>query len=414
MDTSVGAIIVFVPPILFSIVSCAFFVLWRMTVISSWLWAAGFAQTTLGFILSTFSLHPAFDAFSSGILFLGAATCYGSGLLAHFGLTSRSRSRVMLWAAYGPALAYTVFVEGNLVWQLFLTDMTFAVMLAVPVAAVARRARRPIDIALVIASGIVVADCVIRTSVFTLFIDIDSDLSTFAGSTYNLAVHLTTITILMVFPFTVLGAIISAALDQHRSEADRDPLTGLLNRRGFVKAIQGAFGTAPLSGAALVFDIDHFKRVNDEHGHAVGDQVIATMAQTLATSLGSSGIVARSGGEEFIAFLPRSSEQEGQALANLVRLAVEGQEWRAFGIVRPVTVSCGVAALAEEPMPFERAFERADRALYRAKTEGRNRVAAHVEAVRPAEASILHVRPTGRHPSSIEVRPTKVRTGSDG
>ena len=75
---------VYVLPVLFNIVALTFFCLWQTRVISSWHWAAGFVQTALGFVLSTFSTHPMFDAFSSGMDFIDAAYCYGSGLLSHF------------------------------------------------------------------------------------------------------------------------------------------------------------------------------------------------------------------------------------------------------------------------------------------------------------------------------------------
>lgn len=212
-------IIAYVPRALFSIVALAFLMLWRTGMITSWHWAAGFAQTALGFVLSTFSIQPMFDAFSSGMVFIGASWCYGSGLLIYFDAPRLRAARTGLIVIYTPTLAYLVFVEQSLVWQLFLTDVGFALMLGMAVSAVARRAARRIDMALVAASGIVVLDSVLRTAFFTFFTDSSNSLGDFAHSAYNLAVHVSTISVCMVFPFTALGAIASAAIERHRKEA---------------------------------------------------------------------------------------------------------------------------------------------------------------------------------------------------
>lgn len=126
-------IIVYVPPMLFSIVAIAFFLLWRLRIITAWQWSAGFAQTAIGFVLSTFSIQPIFDAFSSGLVFIGAAYCYGTGLLAHFGASRQRRLRLALVAVYIPVLSYLVFVEQGLIWHLFLVDTAFALLLGIAV-----------------------------------------------------------------------------------------------------------------------------------------------------------------------------------------------------------------------------------------------------------------------------------------
>lgn len=366
-------IITYVPPTLFSIVAVAFLLLWRLKVITSWHWSAGFAQTALGFVLSTFSIQPMFDAFSSGMIFIGAAYCYGSGLLSHFCGTQLRVLRRWIVALYTPPLAYFVFVEQSLVRQLFLTDAVFALLLGVAVIAVTKNASRPVDKALVGASAVVVLDSVLRTAFFTFFTDSSDNLGDFANSTYNLAVHVSTITVCMIFPFTALGAIASAAIDLHREEAETDPLTKLLNRRGFEKALERDFESEIPSGCALVFDIDHFKHVNDSYGHALGDQVIVVLATILKQQVGRSGYLARVGGEEFIALLPDISENEGERIANLVRATFEAHDWSVIGVA-PVTVSGGMSHLKPGPRRVETAFLEADAALYVAKANGRNRV----------------------------------------
>ncbi|MDW9928052.1 diguanylate cyclase [Sinorhizobium medicae] len=374
MGTS--SIIVYVPPTLFSIVSLAFLLLWHLKIISDWQWSAGFAQTAAGFVLSTFSIEPSFDAFSSGLIFIGAAYCYGSGLLTHFGAPRMRRGRCLFVVAYTLVLAYVVFVQQSLVYQLFLTDAAFAFLLGTAVLTVARRASRPVDIALVAASAVVVLDSVARTTFFTFFTTSSDSLSDFADSAYNLAVHVTTITVCMFFPFRALGAIASAAIERHREDAERDPLTGLLNRRGFDKVLENRPCTEAVPGAAMVCDIDHFKRINDCYGHSVGDKVIVAIANDFERAVGPAGYVARIGGEEFAAFIPGATLQEASVLANMLRISFGAREWADVGISNGVTVSIGVSDVTFEDRALEYALLRADGALYSAKSAGRNAVVA--------------------------------------
>jgi diguanylate cyclase (GGDEF)-like protein len=379
-------IIVYVPPTLFCIVALAFLLLWQMKIFSAWQWSAGFAQTALGFVLSTFSIEPVFDAFSSGLVFIGAAYCYGSALLAHFGVQQMHRERGLFVLAYTLVLAYLVFIEQSLVYQLFLTDMGFAALLGLAVCMAARKASRPVDIALVVASAVVVLDSVSRATFFTFFTASSDNFADFANSAYNLAVHVSTITVCMIFPFTALGAIASAAIERHREDAERDPLTGLLNRRGLEHAVAKRPRSELPSGAIMVCDIDHFKRINDNYGHAVGDKVIAALAQDLQRAFGGSGYVARVGGEEFIVFVPSVTLQDASTLANAVRISIGERNWAETGVIGGITVSIGLSEVIPEDHALEHAFLRADSALYKAKTGGRNAVAvldARTTAIQP-------------------------------
>ncbi|KQS75625.1 hypothetical protein ASG25_19930 [Rhizobium sp. Leaf384] len=391
-------LVVYVPPLLFNIVAVTFFCLWRAGLTPSWHWAAGFAQTALGFVLSTFSLHALFDAFSSGMVFIGAAYCYGSGLMIHFGARRHRVARRGLVVVYTPILAYLVFIEQSLVWQLFLTDAAFAVLLGIAVVTVVPRASRRIDIGLVAASTVVVFDSVLRTTFFTFFTESSDQLGDFANSGYNLAVHISTITVCMIFPFTALGAIVSKAIERHRNDAEKDHLTGLANRRGFEKAIERTFGSGTPSGTALVFDIDHFKQVNDTFGHATGDRTIVLLAEVLRQTVGASGHIARTGGEEFVAYLPSASPSDGLAVGNLVRVSFEHADWARLGMDRAVTVSAGAAPVTEGPQALDTAFDLADRALYAAKSTGRNKVVSseHSALADAATQNIISAIPAPR------------------
>jgi diguanylate cyclase len=171
------------------------------------------------------------------------------------------------------------------------------------------------------------------------------------------------------------------ALVQAQNEALIDPLTGLMNRRGFDAALQELMDAEETEGCGaclLMVDIDHFKRINDAHGHLVGDKVIRAVAQVLKNGVKGRDTVARYGGEEFSVLLPATPLAGACALAEQLRLTVErGRIRRADNreAVASVTVSVGVTALrAGEPV--EEFVQRADAALYASKQNGRNQVTA--------------------------------------
>jgi diguanylate cyclase (GGDEF)-like protein len=152
-----------------------------------------------------------------------------------------------------------------------------------------------------------------------------------------------------------------------------DPLTGLLNRRGLDEQARYVVANARRNGAALsalLVDADHFKRVNDVHGHAAGDAALVCIAATMRSLLRESDIVARMGGEEFAALLP-DTDVDG-ALSAAEKIVDAMRQLHIPGVGR-VTVSCGVAAVALRPDGVAQALEHADRAMYRAKREGRDR-----------------------------------------
>lgn len=153
-----------------------------------------------------------------------------------------------------------------------------------------------------------------------------------------------------------------------------DMLSGLANRRAFLEQ----FDSCDREKFLIVIDIDRFKRVNDRYGHSVGDQVIVKVADMLSEVFGESGVCARIGGEEFAAFSADLSFSEFAALGELARIRIAGMRIDAEPGDLSVTVSGGIArALPEQK--FGEAFSRADKALYAAKTGGRDRIVLSYE-----------------------------------
>lgn len=159
----------------------------------------------------------------------------------------------------------------------------------------------------------------------------------------------------------------------HRTEAMTDSLTGLLNRRALFEVASS--GTLPAGTAVVMFDLDHFKAINDRLGHAGGDVVLQRFAGHLRQATRSEDSCARLGGEEFCVVLPNLIGRSPAAVAERVRVNFSADQI-AIGNGTSATVSAGVAIAGIEGEPFEAVLRRADDALYKAKSAGRNRVHA--------------------------------------
>lgn len=157
-------------------------------------------------------------------------------------------------------------------------------------------------------------------------------------------------------------------LDEAEREADRDALTGLLNRRGLERRMPAL---RPAK-AVLLIDLDHFKSINDTYGHAVGDRVLVQVADLLSATFRRGDLLARVGGEEFLACLPGAGAEQAMQAAERARITLED---RMVLDGKPVTASIGVA-VCERGVPIAQVLEAADRAVLKAKRGGRNRIMA--------------------------------------
>jgi diguanylate cyclase (GGDEF)-like protein len=163
------------------------------------------------------------------------------------------------------------------------------------------------------------------------------------------------------------------------ASAVRDPLTRLYNKRYLLDRLEGELRFARRHDSAvtlLMLDVDHFKRVNDDHGHLAGDAVLVHLAAVLERAVRNEDVIARFGGEEIAVLLRAVGIERGAALGERLRRIVERTPARQRGVDLPVTVSVGVAGYPSTPASTaEQLIEAADLALYRAKHAGRNRVA---------------------------------------
>jgi len=180
--------------------------------------------------------------------------------------------------------------------------------------------------------------------------------------------------------FIIFLLVSERAVSAHKTAASVDPLTGLLNRRGFSEATARMIEREAKAGrpvTVMIFDIDHFKSVNDRFGHAAGDDVLKVFADVVVSSLRITDLVGRVGGEEFAALLPCAMD-EALLAADRVREAFEASGVAIDGAPLETTVSIGVAG-GPPNTELEVLMASADTALYQAKRAGRNRVEAASE-----------------------------------
>jgi diguanylate cyclase (GGDEF)-like protein/PAS domain S-box-containing protein len=168
-----------------------------------------------------------------------------------------------------------------------------------------------------------------------------------------------------------------AALDEVTRLSRTDPLTGLLNRRCFNERAEHAIGLAirhRRTLGILMCDLDHFKKLNDEHGHQAGDAMLVQVARALSGAIRGSDVLARFGGEEFIVLLSETTRDGVEEVARRCTQVVRSASAGAIdGLVRPQTVSIGAAVFPDHGETLDRLIQSADRALYESKRRGRDR-----------------------------------------
>ncbi len=168
-------------------------------------------------------------------------------------------------------------------------------------------------------------------------------------------------------------------------DATHDALTGIYNRRvltGILEAERSLIARKGIPCSLAMIDIDHFKQINDNFGHTVGDNVIRSMAEVLQTEIRDSDKLLRYGGEEFLLIMVATDLEEAKALAERIRTRASAAKWRQLPEGKKITVSIGVTELAEKDS-LDEALSRADTALYSAKKGGRDQVVINAADAAP-------------------------------
>jgi diguanylate cyclase (GGDEF)-like protein len=186
--------------------------------------------------------------------------------------------------------------------------------------------------------------------------------------------------LLVAYITTMLAADIEFSKLLLRHESERDELTGIMNMRGFKKALEQAFRLQRRYGRVftlLIIDADHFKRINDEYGHEAGNKVIQLIARTIEQCLRNTDVLARFGGDEFMVLLRESTGAAAMTAAERIRTAKAHNSVDIHGQQVGTTLSIGMASAPDDGRTTEELVENADRALYRSKQSGRDLVTVH-------------------------------------
>jgi diguanylate cyclase (GGDEF)-like protein len=188
--------------------------------------------------------------------------------------------------------------------------------------------------------------------------------------------------ILVAYITTMLTADIRYAVEKIKQVSDTDELTGLYNMRAFSAMLQRSFKQAVRYGhtfAVVMIDSDHLKQVNDAHGHEAGNRLLQHMVRCIREQLRGSDVMARFGGDEFILLLQETNNKGALEMAERVRKAVELSRFSVREGDANITISLGVASYPEDGANLDVILEKADKAMYRAKQKGRNRVVSYLE-----------------------------------
>jgi diguanylate cyclase (GGDEF)-like protein len=353
-------------------------------------WGIGYLLAAAGFVTPwTFhNVSAELHALTADALFLGAAYCYGDALFLHFGPVRFPRLRLGFSLAIYAAIAYAVLIRGSLNDELLFGDIGFACLMIFPLPFVWPLATLRIEKVLLAVTVLVIADCVIRNVLLVGLLPADDGLDTFETSTYAYVMQITNSMLGMLLALTAIATVVLKTVTSYRNAAERDPLTKLLNRSGFERAVAALAQGEAYEAAVVVADLDHFKAVNDSCGHAKGDVVLAGFATLLGDFLPAGALASRFGGEEFVICLPATTIEDARYLAETIRLALENRDWTDAAIPKRITASFGIACPDDGDLSIHDAIARADKALYAAKNGGRNRVATDA---RVAEPPPLHV-----------------------
>lgn len=181
----------------------------------------------------------------------------------------------------------------------------------------------------------------------------------------------------VIFKYLAEGNIEIKTTKETFDRALIDPLTQVANKRAFLEKVEEAFKKAKLTEVALsviVFDLDNFKKVNDTYGHQAGDYVLKEVARIVKERVRPGDFFARYGGEEFAVLVTGGVLRVGVELAERLRIAIDEHEFAYQGRLLNVSISAGVAVLEENMATWEDLFDKADKASYKSKQNGKNQV----------------------------------------
>lgn len=354
--------------------------------------AAGFTAAAVGFVLQCFTLPIGLAAtkiLSSCAFMMGSLAMAGS-VISRYG-------RRVPWARFGllafaglASFCWFMFVRPDL--QARVLSMNFALGgISLVVAAELRRLpdKGPVERTLLVLAVLSGVNFIVRPLALASLEGTYESYDTFYRSLYWTTALFSHAVFSLLIALTLLAAEALDIIRALRSETLTDPLSGLLNRRGFdARAILliDECGASNLPISLVIADLDRFKTLNDQHGHAAGDRVIANFAARLREVTGAGAVAGRLGGEEFAVLLPAADAAAARLFAEGVRTLLAASAIDGLPPDVRVTGSFGVASRVEGET-LEGLTRRADEALYRAKRAGRDNVHVSPQPLRDVSPS---------------------------
>jgi diguanylate cyclase (GGDEF)-like protein len=337
-------------------------------------WAAfGFGAACIGSIVDTQRAHlPHFSSAFATPAHWVCIYCLLQSMLSRKGSSIPIRP-LAIWAViFVSAHVYFVAIAPSITARIILMNVSIPSLMLIGLPTMHRSARQSIDKVLMALIAATAISYPIRLAIFFGQGQVQEVTGPWIWSQYILVFYLV-VTVMGVL--TALALMLAIGMDmivKHHESTSADPLTGIGNRRRFDRCIDRDAQGGDLYGAALMIDLDKFKLLNDNHGHAAGDAVLVAVAQALEAKLGNFCDIARIGGEEFAMLVPIESGEGAQSLALMARAVIAAIVPAApYEQVR-ITASVGVASRAPHEHLRE-TLKRADIALYHAKSAGRNR-----------------------------------------
>jgi diguanylate cyclase (GGDEF)-like protein len=336
-----------------------------------------YSASAAGFLLQYFTLPVGQEPTKllSNLFFTLAASCLAGAVVARYGRRVPYVALGMLGLGGLGAFFWFLFVQPDLTWRIYAINFAFG-GISLVVAAELRAVRRngPTEAILFVLALLSALNFFVRT---LIALRMSGPFVSYEGlydSIYWTTALLSHALLSLLIALSLFTAAALDVLKGLKTESHTDPLSGLLNRRGFEERAVAMLKRSRDSGlpaAVVIADLDHFKAVNDTFGHAVGDQVIAAFASRLRSMAGKGAIAGRLGGEEFAVLLPASDLAAARLFAEDVRTSFSRGGPHNLPAKLRVTASFGVAAGEED---LSKLLRQADEALYQAKRNGRDSV----------------------------------------
>lgn len=339
--------------------------------------ALGYVFFAMGFLVTHFLPGDAFYTFHTTQFFYTiAVTLFLASTCERVGQKLHLPTIASIYAVSAAVLALAIIWTDNASHALILLNIGYGAMYMVGLTTLISAPRRNwADMAIIGITALSASDLFIRPSLSVMYEQ------TIPAGQYQQSVYYSLIGLVLgvkhiLGAMVLIGATITEWSDSLRENSEKDPLTGLHNRAAFEEAMRSIIPQAHGEGRPLslvVADIDHFKQVNDIWGHQAGDRAIAGFGELIHGTVRGCDVSGRIGGEEFCVAVWNCPNEPAARLAERIRVAFAELEHPDLNDDIRLTASFGVAT-AHDGETYERLFARADAALYRAKTNGRNRV----------------------------------------